>query len=147
MIAKDLVDFLVACLDEDEALLQLPEAETVRNSEGEVSARGYDWVNRGECPICGQSQFDGSPSVTADAWYQHAEDAHQRTKALRDIEFKRALLELHDGLNARWVGFPRADKSEYYCNEDHRSAPCVTVRLLADVYRDHPDFDPTWEIP
>ena len=37
-------------------------------------------------------------------------------------------------------GWRIADEGEY-----HRpSSPCLTLRLLASGYSDHPDFDPAW---
>ncbi|MFC9085331.1 DUF6221 family protein [Nocardiopsis dassonvillei] len=81
-----------------------------------------------------------------DSWHMHPHaievwSAEVGRRLLADIAVKRAVLELHDQSHGRWVGFPRADRYEHYCMHDKESAPCPTLRLMAAVHADHPDYD------
>lgn len=65
-------------------------------------------------------------------------------RILTECEAKRRIVELHGHWQVRWEGFPRADREVQYCMHDQAVAPCPTLRALAQVYSDHPSFDPTW---
>lgn len=84
-----LVAFLLDQFEVDERALDAPGFIEDTNS-----ARGPGWGNRGDCPLCGAYQFDGTEPVTEEAWYEHAEQAHQRSKVLADLGAKRALVRL-----------------------------------------------------
>jgi Family of unknown function (DUF6221) len=56
-------------------------------------------------------------------------------RVLREVEAKRAILAEHD---------VRHDPCDAH-NASLESIPCPTLELLAAVYRDHPDYDPTWK--
>ena len=64
---------------------------------------------------------------------------HDPARALREIASKRAILELHAN------GTPGVD----YCKScwDGNTPldwPCPTLRALAAVHADHPDYEPEW---
>ena len=130
---SDLTEFLLARIAEDEARFDEPKFYEVE------SARGPGWGNRGDCPICGAYQFDGTEDATEQAWYEHAENVHQRTRALAECKAKRAIIELHKpGLAPAYEGY------EKVCSEDRDDWPCPTLRVLASVYSDHPGYRPEW---
>lgn len=58
--------------------------------------------------------------------------ARHRERMLREVEAKRRILDLHQR-----GAFPD-------CRECGNDYPCVTVRLLALMYADHPDYDEEW---
>jgi len=72
--------------------------------------------------------------------------AHQLTHAsaeqryiLADVESKRRMLDLHVANM-----YPPMGDLGAICNHDERAYPCITVRLLALPYSDHPDYDEAW---
>jgi len=70
----------------------------------------------------------------------------QPARALREAEARRLILGEHRpaGPGSAWC---------YRCDPaagmDDRAAcyPCLTIRCLAAVSSDHPDYDPVWAIP
>ncbi|MFE5309716.1 DUF6221 family protein [Isoptericola sp. NPDC056605] len=122
-----LTDFLTARYNDVERALALPDFIE------EDSARGPGWGNRGHCPICNAYQFSGYESVTEDAWYEHAEDVHQRTRALAEVEAKRRIVEMH-------AGIADLDPTPAEIIGMQRSLGKV-VAILALPYADHPDYD------
>lgn len=64
--------------------------------------------------------------------------SHDPAYVLADIAAKRQILVLHH----EDQGFCIED--EYFPTRD--PWPCVTVRLLAAPFADHPDFDPAWRV-
>jgi hypothetical protein len=116
---NDLTNFILARITEDEHRLDLPEFEEA------VSYRGPGWGNRGDCPICGVYQFDGTEVVTEEAWWAHAEHAHQRYRGLKECEAKRRLI--------RWYGD----------GEDFGDGGQF-LEILAMPYSDHPDYRDEW---
>lgn len=59
-------------------------------------------------------------------------------RALAAVEAKRALLALHMK-QGEMVG-------NVYCAEDWSEPPCLTVRIMAEPYAKHPDYDPMWAL-
>ena len=68
---------------------------------------------------------------------------HDPAAVLADIAAKRAILDLHGGLSACPVCI--SDREGRY-PEDWRNdqTPCQTVRLLAEPFADHLDYQATW---
>jgi Family of unknown function (DUF6221) len=62
---------------------------------------------------------------------------HDPGRVLREVEAKRALLRGHEGVH-------RCDWGEHRGGE---FGPCSRVRILAAIYRDHPDYDEDWLCP
>jgi hypothetical protein len=111
-----LVDFLTARLDEDEAV-----AERLRSS-----SVGDPWgwqPNRLE--TCEKRRVDYPPA-----------------RVLADVKAKRAIVDRHSEV---YYGAHEGVGSVTMCREcrDQRG-PCWTLRNLASVYADHPDYDATW---
>jgi hypothetical protein len=116
-----ITEFLTARLDEDEA------------------------VARAALHVPGSDEFNWSDvdynSVVADAhglrW--------KPERVLADVAAKRAIVEEHT------CQCPDPGCGDCgACSGDHHAdptpAPCTTVRLLAQPYADHPDFDPAWRV-
>lgn len=85
----------------------------------------------------------------------------RQVRLLADVESKRAIVAAH----GRTVDDPYRDSENYiaerdggihydcdqcYHDRDYGSIPdkepCLTLRLLAQPFRDHPDFDPAWAV-
>jgi hypothetical protein len=66
---------------------------------------------------------------------------------LREVAAKRAILALHQEC-PEWRGTcetclsDRREYAELWCPDDW---PCATLRALAAVYSDHPDYDSEWK--
>jgi hypothetical protein len=57
-------------------------------------------------------------------------------RVLAECEAKRSVLALHRSGDA-WCD---------YCSHSVVDDRCPTIRALAAVFRDHPDFDPAWSV-
>jgi hypothetical protein len=126
MTIRGLAEFLAARLDEDEAAAKA-------------------WL-----PF-------GNPDATN---REHAA-RHDPARVLREVEAKRQILALHHpspGLRHPVTDYhvdicaacdvpelPQAEW-EHIDGFDGSIYPCDTVRALAAVWSDHPDFDPAWSL-
>lgn len=139
-----IVEFLLARYGEEERELDAPEFV-----EDPTSVRGPGWGGRGDCPICGAYQFDGTEVVTEEGWYEHAETVHQRSHVLADLKAKRAIVARHPGIAlAHLPDGPYVAtrfRHELYCAPDQVPFPCPHLRDLAAVYADHPDYREEWK--
>lgn len=143
-----LTAFLLARITEDEEDLDVPDFVEVD------SARGPGWGSRGDCPVCDAPQWDGSEAVTEEAWWEHAERTHQRSRVLAECEAKRRIVELasqigDDGTyRAGYMGAPRAHGPIYPGHPSYQQTVVLdtALRALAQVYADHPDYAPSWAI-
>jgi hypothetical protein len=111
-MAGDLVAFLRARLDEDEA-----GARFMMDREARAQVPRTDWL--------------GSPFGE---------------RVLREVEAKRAILAEHQP--EPW-GEPHPELLRCPGHGDESSGywttwPCIEVRAIAAVWRDHPGYDPTW---
>src|SRR5262245_17316529 len=62
-------------------------------------------------------------------------DRFPPARVLREVEAKRAIAGLHH----------QAERAPNWCAEcDEEWFPCPTLRHLATVYRDHPDYRQEW---
>lgn len=139
MMGMDIKEFLVARIAEDE-----------REANEAKDATGVEWAAHGSLLM----YVDDSESRLAEvvgavedyrmdpAW-KHVE-RHDPTRVLAECAAKRAIIAAHDPSGLRWVGFPRAERQEAYCIEDQHAAPCDTLRTVATIYSDHPDYRPEW---
>jgi hypothetical protein len=57
-------------------------------------------------------------------------------RVLAECEAKRRVVKLHSAESGQHPDF---------CGHDLRELPCPTLRLLALVYADHPDYLPEWK--
>ena len=111
---SDLVSFLTARLDEDEKIASV------------LAGDKWGWP---------QPQPGFADHVAR----------HSPARVLREVEAKRAIVALHEPLPSSY-GEPSVCPS---CWPQpwigtHPLAPCPTMRNLAAVYSDHPDYDPEW---
>ena len=116
-MSTDLVTFLLARLDEDEATLRQPPGP-----HSDYHGSDPYGAFSPSCPAC----LAGWPG---------------RRRALAEVEAKRRIVNLH-----RPEVF-EDEPAEAFCTHDQRTSglwPCPTMRLLALPYADHPDYDETW---
>lgn len=153
-MTSDLITFLTARLDEDEAAALAAtgtawaweatgdkdnswavghvEDEDGRPLSGEIE-HGQGVIIDGVC--------EGINGRLADAAHI---SRHDPARVLREVEAKRAILAVHAQLNGSiWCqtcdpgADPFGDSEAWY--------PCRTMRLLAAVYIDHADYQQEWE--
>lgn len=148
---RDVVEFLRARLDEDEAVARAasPAPWSFPGIDSVAGGMLYD-ETRTIASVVYEQQKDHDGRIVrhllvpeADANGSHIA-RHDPARVLREVEVKRRLVAVHDVGNSRWVGFPRADREEHYCQEDGQGAPCRTLLALASVYADHPDYRREW---
>jgi hypothetical protein len=70
---------------------------------------------------------------------------HDPARVLAECGAYRAIVELH--VRHDWLPVGRDECAECGCADD-RSVdwPCPTLRALASVYADHPDYQPEWAL-
>jgi hypothetical protein len=63
-------------------------------------------------------------------------------RVLAEVEAKRRIVEAHVAGPTGW----HEDDGEpvRYCHHCHRESPCLTLRALAALYADHPDYCEAW---
>lgn len=166
---SDVVEFLKARLDEDEA-----------------AAKAAGWEH--PCPPCRSGQWQcvgvrhlrydngagedvrvidttGGPAMWHEQISVRADNGgvadhiarHDPARVLREVAAKRKVLDEHQCTTER-RDTPRFDPSsgerypdehDVICNvcgwaTDRAGSACLTIRFLAAVYSDHPDYDPEW---
>lgn len=135
MNPDDLVAFLRARLDEDEAVARAAEP-------GPWSTNGYEIVTRADDRDLADVYGGGGSTPDHIA-------RHDPARVLAEVEAKRRIIEMHETEPA----IP-----EVYCDHGTHSpgkpamcaacgyeeAPCPTLRLLAIPYADHPDYRQEW---
>ena len=109
-----LTDFLLARIAEDEAV--------ARASDPAVWVSGLAWR---------VARVERSGATAAHI------ARHDPARVLAESESKRAIVEVH-------YEVPASDIKWSNCGVCMSGWPCVTLRHLAAVYADHPDYDPTW---
>ncbi len=125
--ADALVAFLTARLAEDEAAaLAAGSGEWVALDGGVMSVSDETW------PVA-------STEVERDREVRVHIARHDPSRVLREIEAKRKILAEHQ--TDPDVGCITTCKT---CDAEFAFYPCRTLRLLAVVYRDHPDYDGAW---
>lgn len=65
-------------------------------------------------------------------------------RPFRECEAKRRILDLHEENEQQRVPASRLGPELFTCAECQDFLPCPTLRALAAVYADHPDYDPAW---
>lgn len=134
-MSENLVAFLEAGIAEDEATARAcPAGKTWTQVDPERSP------GRIEDEIGDPVVYDeGAPSVEEAAHIAR----HDPARVLREVEAKRKILALH---TIRYVGtWPvcahcRPVDPEFTDDLTSEPWPCRTLRLLAQVYSDHPDY-------
>lgn len=119
-------DFLRARLDEDEHRFDLP--DFIEDAE---SARSPGWGNRGPCPLCGASLFDGNEAATEIGWWNHVECVHDHARMLREVAAIRELLDCIDLLDKKLLETDHSLTSYSY----------GVLESLADIWSEHPEYE------
>lgn len=125
-----LIEFLTARLDEDE--------RAARFAFADHNDAGPEWTEvRSGAVSVGDHEDE---LFTFDAGISRHIVRHDPARVLREIAAKRAVLDLHTwtaSLDGCWS-----------CSGDHGAdptpAPCETLRHMAAVHADHPDYQQEW---
>lgn len=129
---SDLVEFLLARIAEDQLRV-----DSIPDWHSTDSARGPGWGSRGSyCPLCDHYMFDGTEVVTEEAWWDHMENVHRRTRVLAECEAKRRII----------AEVREADLASDAPDNIEISSILARdlLRLLALPYADHPDYRDEW---
>lgn len=147
MTAVDIHAFLKARLAEDEELARTADAEPIPD----------DGFERGTHIVYGLQ----STGIGLD--YQGFALVWDPARVLLEIAAKRAILAIHKMVTQVWtedIGptddpyLTEAGEHGSGCAHCHDTGlgeiapdgPCVTLKALASVWADHPDFDPAWSV-
>jgi hypothetical protein len=163
-------DFLEAHLAEDEAMALA--AKRATSGRWRWDHGTGEMCNDPTCPYGELVAIDGPYDVVLmdvhgydtrgdEPWNGSEHIArHDPARVLREVEAKRALLARH-AREEHWVGHADAPSGRFLwrvtcstcrdgsCEDDYDATcgysddPCIEVRLLGAVYRDHPDY-PAW---
>jgi hypothetical protein len=120
----ELTEFITARLDEDEAAAQA--ARKLAPSDTELAQQA------GPC--------------VSDAGYVHIA-RHHPNRVLREVAAKRAILARHPPDGDRWPDCATCSCEGALAGSDcigTVSWPCPTVRDVAAIWSDHPDYRPEW---
>ena len=132
-----IVEFLEARLDEDE---EIARDAAGWDSSGSVRDEGL-WRRDGVNSVIDSSRrmvVFGDGSAPDDSKATHI--AHyDPARALAEVAAKRGILEAHAGRSPRSSDFCRICEDPYTYGPE--AWPCDTVRYLASIYKDHPDFN------
>ena len=129
----DLVDFLRARLEDEE------QAARAAMWAGDERWSSYEFQHASDTWNVDDSYDEGVALVRA-----HAADSqavarhialHDPVRVLADLAAKRAVIDLHVAEDGQHPDF---------CGHDRHELPCPTLRLLASVYADHPDYRKEW---
>jgi hypothetical protein len=119
---SDLVEFLRERLDEDD--------------EAALDMHARDWTLTGrDIMTAGFVIAEASSDFTA-----HHIARHDPARVLREVAAKRAILAGHSTV----TGWNWPDQSDGSVQMDYVEALRRTLRHLAAVYSDHPDYDEAW---
>lgn len=127
----ELVEFLSARLDEDEAPTYTLPLYTC--PPGCCAPAG--WVGH-HCLICDTTEFGGTIEAITEVADDHDKRIHQQTRRLAEVDAKRRILEEHEASDD--LPLPP------HCLSEGEAHPCVTIRCLALPYADHPEFRQEW---
>lgn len=135
--AMTLVEFLRARLDEDEKAANLASERASRGwwvgDDGKTL--GY-WVHESEAP--------DKPPVLGPQIVAHVA-RHDPARVLREVEAKRRIIDLHRPVGKRSTGSGGGTvKDCQICDHFPAQFPCLTLRLLALPYADHPLYREEW---
>jgi hypothetical protein len=142
----DLVEFLLARLDDDE---QTARAAAEHSREWRVHSFVDDATGRDAVLDLGDQQdMLGAGTTTGDlpdplALGQARHIArHDPARVLAEVDTKRRILEEHEPYHSEETGGLRCWK----CGPGESRYPCTTVKLLALPFVGHPDFREEWRV-
>lgn len=128
----DIVAFLAARLDEDEVTAKLAAREGGPEWRGTDSGIYVGDVSRYPGPI-----VTGTYDYLEDWYFDHIA-RHDPARVTREVEAKRRIVEFWSLAFQRGSDFPHVDFDKV------RSAGRWTLRTLAAVYGDHPEYRQEW---
>jgi hypothetical protein len=134
---SDIVEFLLARIAEDEAVARAATVAPWIPVDGTVQSPGV--------PVGMQGPWEHTSPVTRFTLDRDAAHIARFDPAwvLAEVEAKRQIVaearEIVDDPEKDWGDVDSLD-------DHHVQAFAFTFRALASVYRDHPDFDPAWEV-
>jgi hypothetical protein len=135
---SDLVAFLRARLDEDEAY--------ALGAFGDHNNAGRRWseIWSGALQI---GEYEDL-LITNDAPVSRFMARNDPGRVLAEVEAKRRIIEEHLPMQIHLEAVDKTPRCNQ-CGDSRgrfRTYPCPTLRLLAQPYADHPDFDPDWRL-
>ena len=161
----DLVAFLKARLDEDEAAANAAPGERWQSfTEDDIAgASVYDdqWLLLNPAHYDHDNPLSNKPGATGPQYIQRARNElaahiarHDPARVLREVAAKRAILELHkvethyvESRDDDYRPIKVPDVECHVCGwaSDVDGSGCETLRIVASVYRDHPDYRAEWK--
>ena len=126
----NVTDFLLARLDGD-ALAAHP--HSARPYGTHWSASDYDVEDQAGHPV---ARSDFAPHIAR----------HDPDRVLRQVEKLRRVVEEHLPDMELHHHTPQDCPICYYAGTAREAFPCPTIRALAAIWSDHPDYDPDWRI-
>lgn len=141
----DVVAFLRDRLDEDEALAR----EACDRESGEWFM-GDKWNVYQQKEVTPYEYSDTEELVVYGNMKAQSEHIarHHPARVLREVKAKRAIVALHAAMEIECsdvAGDPWAGTVCSAC-EGGEDWPCTTLRHVAAVYADRPDYDPAWSV-
>ena len=109
-----------------------------RLNEDETAAKAALGVTTG-------SRYEGQPREWVYFWSIRGPE-----QTIREVEAKRAIMTEHDPCYPTYYPTPSGQPTCGVCHSggfdwDPERWPCATVRALAAVWSDHPDYRPEWK--
>jgi hypothetical protein len=132
---SELVEWLHACLDEDERVARAVKPLGVVYVMG-GEAVDHEFIHA-RFVVAGE---DGYPTRQTDREAQAHFARWDPTRVLAEVDAKRRILDLHDSDG----GHECAGGSDSYGSVTVYDAPCPTVRLLALPYAGQPGYRDEW---
>jgi hypothetical protein len=124
----DLVEFLRARLDDDEAY--------ARNAFGDHNDADPEWreIWSGELSLCAD---DRETVITGDSQVSRFMERFDPARVLREVEAKRQIISEYE----RYAAERRRAMNGW-----DNSEPSLIIKALAAVYADHPDYQQAWNL-
>lgn len=147
----NITEFLLARIAEDEELAKgaTPGPWTTMTEETADGENIYYTVEHGTEQLCDMAL------TSRQGWHDAEHIAHHDpARVLAECAAKRAIIEEHSPVDYSGIGM----KSPNACNLcgvektmsdwewDENSYPCNTLRALAAIYADHPDYQEAWAV-
>lgn len=147
-----LTEFLLARIAEDEAVAREAApghwsysggdsvgAWTLYDSQWSIASMTVyeEDVRRTNQPLSNKPGSTGPAYVDPDANGRHIA-RHDPARVLAECKAKRYIVDIHSG----WHACPDEDAVED--DDATEPAPCLTLRILAAVHADHPDYRREW---
>ena len=131
---SDIVEFLTARLDEDQAAIEAPESWTEFDEAQGVRRVGVD------------RSFEVVAASTR-SWRGMHIARHDPARVLREVEAKRRILERHSPILT--CGSMACDGCGWDREDGHHVEDineCPELRDMASVYADHADYEQSWSV-